>query len=255
MKINASHKLLFTTLIIAFLSLFSGLIINLLTGDSNFSQWLKDNNIGTGKLVIGVVLSGIALLIFTYFQLRYSQQTEQTSEKENLTEDIEPDVKRFYESLRERYRKRYDSKLDGRFEITLEVSENWDGEKTQQFTGEYEGKGQISEAFEYINSAFEKQGRLLIVGSPGVGKTVLLLKLALELLDKADIEKKEAFPVIFNLASWSDEYEKFDDWLISVLNSGEGLSKDFAADTFARRKNHLFARRSGRTRPSFRYRR
>ena len=239
MKINASHKLLFTTLIVVFLSLFSGLIINLLTNDSNFSQWLKDNNIGTGKLVTGVIISGIALLIFTYFQLRYSQQTEQTSEKENLAEAIEPDVKRFYESLKERYRKRYDGKLDGRFEITLEVSENWDDEKTKQFTGEYDGKGQISEAFEYINSAFEKQGRLLIVGSPGVGKTVLLLKLALELLDKADIGKKEAFPVIFNLVSWSEEYEEFDDWLISVLNSGEGLSKDFAA-TLLREERIIF---------------
>lgn len=228
MKINASSKLLITSLAIVFLSILSGLVVNLLSSDTNFGQWLKDNNIGTGKLIIGVVLSGLALLGFTYLQIRYTQQSEQTNGKENLAGNIEPVVKEYYDKLKERYLIRYKSKLDGRFEITLEVSENWDGENTKQFTGEYEGKGQISEAFEYIRSAFEKQGRLLIVGSPGVGKTVLLLKLALELLEKANIEKKEAFPVIFNLASWSAEYKNFNDWLISVLNSGEGLSKNFA---------------------------
>jgi len=228
MKRNASSKLLITSLAIVFFSILLGLVANLLTSDAEFGQWLKDRHIGMRELIIGVVILGTGSLIFTYFQFRYSQQTEQTSEKENSPKDIESDVKRFYDSLKERYLKRYESKLDGRFEITLEVSENWDGEDTKNFKGEYEGKGQISEAFEYINSAFEKQGRLLIVGSPGVGKTVLLLKLALELLEKADIQKKEAFPVIFNLASWSNKYENFDDWLISVLNSGEGLSKDFA---------------------------
>lgn len=228
MKINTSSKLLITSLAIVFFSILLGLVANLLTSDPDFGKWLKDWHIGMRELIIGVVILGMGSLIFTYFQFRYSQQTEQTSEKENSPKDIESDVKRYYDSLRERYKKRYESKLDGRFEITLEVSENWDSENTKNFKGEYEGKGQISEAFEYINSSFEKHGRLLIVGSPGVGKTVLLLKLALELLENADIENKEAFPVIFNLASWSDEYENFDDWLISVLNSGEGLSEDFA---------------------------
>ena len=219
-------KPIIVTIVLFIIVTLTDLLIEILGGDiGKFFQAI----FGISKTTLVYILIGILGLSLLYAVYEAFKNTNEKEELKAITEDIEPDVRRFYESLKERYKKRYDSKLDGRFEITLEVSENWDGENTQQFTGEYEGKGQISEAFEYINSAFEKQGRLLIVGSPGVGKTVLLLKLALELLDKADIEKKEAFPVIFNLASWSDEYEKFDDWLISVLNSGEGLSKDFAA--------------------------
>lgn len=43
-------------------------------------------------------------------------------------------------------------------------------------------KSTIGNAFKAINESFNQKGRLLIVGSPGSGKTFLLLKLALELL-------------------------------------------------------------------------
>ena len=216
--------------ILAVLILIFGILIGLLTevvGD-DFKTFLESYNFNaTATAIILIFLTSLAI-IFTFLE---SRQTDKEETPTNLSEkDSRFYTTQFYESLKERYKKRYESKLDGRFEITLEVSENWEGQKTKEFKGEYEGKGQISEAFEYIQTAFEKQGRLLIVGNPGVGKTVLLLKLALELLEKANIEKKEPFPVIFNLASWSNEYEKFDDWLISVLNSGEGLSKDFARE-------------------------
>lgn len=227
MQKKTSKILLISLFAIPFITILSGLFINLLTDDNYFKEQLK-TYIGTRDLIWGLILSGIILSIFAYFQLKHTEQNEQTAETETLTKDVETDVKRFYESLKERYEKRYLGKLDGRFEITLEVSENWDGQNIQKFKGEYEGQGQIHEAFEYIQKAFDEKGRLLILGNPGVGKTVLLLKLALELLKKTDIKKKEAFPVIFNLASWADEYENFEDWLISVLNSSEGLSKDFA---------------------------
>lgn len=216
--------------ILAVLILIFGILIGLLTevvGD-DFKTFLESYNLNATAIAIILIFLTSLVIIFTFLE---SRQTDKEETPTNLSEkDSRFYTTQFYESLKERYKKRYESKLDGRFEITLEVSENWEGQNTKEFKGEYEGKGQISEAFEYIQSAFEKQGRLLIVGSPGVGKTVLLLKLALELLKKADIEKKESFPVIFNLASWSENYEKFDDWLVSVLNSGEGLSKDFARE-------------------------
>lgn len=227
MQKKNSKILLVSIFAIPFISILSALLVNLLTDDNSFKELLT-SYIGTRDLIWGLILSGIALSLFAYFQFKHTEPTEQTSEKETLTKDIETDVRRFYDSLKERYEKRYLGKLDGRFEITLEISENWDGQNIKEFKGEYEGQGQIHEAFEHIQTLFKEKGRFLILGNPGVGKTVLLLKLALELLKKADIEKKEAFPVIFNLASWSDDYENFEDWLISVLNSMEGLSRDFA---------------------------
>lgn len=144
-------------------------------------------------------------------------------------ENVQPDIRRLFTSLKERYQSRYEQKLDGRFEIALEVSESFDGQNPQKFTERYTKDAKVSEAFPAINSAFEKTGRVLIVGSPGIGKTVLLLKLALNLLNKTDLARQEAFPVIFNLASWSSkEYKSFEEWLVAMLVSGYGLSKNFA---------------------------
>lgn len=146
-----------------------------------------------------------------------------------FAESIQPDIRRLFVSLKERYQNLYEQKLDGRFEITLEVSESFDSQNPQKIIERYAKDAKISEAFRTINNAFERKGRLLIVGNPGVGKTVLLLKLALNLLNRTDIDKQEAFPVIFNLSSWSDECDSFGDWLIKRLVSGYGLSRTFAA--------------------------
>ena len=97
-----------------------------------------------------------------------------------------------------------------------------------EISEKYSENASDGKAIDVINNLFEQEGRLLIVGNAGVGKTVLLLKLANDLFNQADISKEESFPVIFNLASWSEDYKDFKDWLIAMLNTGEGLSKDFA---------------------------
>lgn len=128
----------------------------------------------------------------------------------------------FFLSLKSRYKTRYDNKLDKHFEISLQINQAWEfSEKFDENAGE--GK-----AIDIATNLFDEKGRLLIIGNPGVGKTVLLLKLANDLLNRADIHKGDAFPVIFNLASWSDEYANFNDWLVAMLNRGEGLSPDTA---------------------------
>lgn len=158
--------------------------------------------------------------------LRTSQSLahEKISKKAKLTP-----LEKFFFSLKERYQKRYKSKMDERFEISLEVNENWNSQQSYEIQERFNENASEGRAIEIIRNLFERKGRLLIVGSPGAGKTVLLLKLANDLLDKTDLEKKEAFPVIFNLATWSKDYADFRDWLIAMLNRAEGLSKDFAA--------------------------
>jgi hypothetical protein len=140
-------------------------------------------------------------------------------------QNIDPDIQKFFNSLKERYKRRYKSKLDERFEIKLEVSKNWNGNIYK--TCKFDAEAKTSDAIIEIRKVFGEEGRLLIVGSPGSGKTVLLLKLALELLGKK-CKADQQLPVIFNLAAWSETYETFKDWLIDVLSSGNGLSKDFA---------------------------
>jgi hypothetical protein len=234
MNNNSSRILLFILFATAFLTFSSSLIINLLTSDVGFNKWLDSYGIETIHLVIGTIAIGFALLSLVYFQFRYTQKTEK--EKEILAEGIEPDVKKLFDSLKERYQKRYESKLDGRFEIPLEVSENWHSDKPKTY--KFDAEAKISVALEAVRKAFREKDRLLIVGSPGSGKTVLLLKLAGELLGE-EYKTDQKLPVIFNLASWSEDYETFEDWLIDVLNSGNGLSREFAK-TVLRRNRIIF---------------
>jgi GTPase SAR1 family protein len=153
-------------------------------------------------------------------------------------ESIEPDVKRLFDSLKERYQKRYEEKLSGRFEITLEVSESLDIHKLRPITEEFSTDASRGKAIEVISEVFGETGRLLITGNPGAGKTVLLLKLANDLLSRASLEKKEAFPIILNLAAWSEKHEhsslptspgaNFGNWVTRMLVSSYGLSEAFA---------------------------
>lgn len=156
-----------------------------------------------------------------------------------LVEDIQPDVGRLFASLKKRYQNLYEQKLDGRVEITLKVVKDWDGRRSRIVKERFGGDASVGEAVEVIGDAFEREGGLLIVGRAGAGKTVLLLKLALSLLEKTVVAKDEPFPVIFNLSSWSPAYEKFEEWLVEMLYSGNGLSRDFA-ETLLRRKQIVF---------------
>jgi hypothetical protein len=200
------------------------LILEMLGGDI---KALLEKQIGiTTEILLGVlaVICVVAFIIAS----RDIWKSSKSNDELLSDQDIEPDIKKFFYSLKERYQKRYESKLDGRFEITLEVSENWDGHKTQTFNERYDKDAKISEAFPTIKNLLDTKDGLLIVGEPGAGKTILLLKVALNLLDKTNLAEKEAFPVIFNLASWNEEYKDFGEWLNTMLVSGNGLSKDFA---------------------------
>jgi predicted NACHT family NTPase len=44
---------------------------------------------------------------------------------------------------------------------------------------------------------------LLILGEPGSGKTMLLLGLAREMINRAEQSLEHPIPVVFNLSSWS----------------------------------------------------
>ena len=44
---------------------------------------------------------------------------------------------------------------------------------------------------------------LLIVGEPGSGKTIALLKLAADAIDRTASDVRQQIPVVFNLSSWA----------------------------------------------------
>jgi phospholipase C len=80
-----------------------------------------------------------------------------------------------------------------------------------------------------IRSLFEDEGEaLLILGAPGTGKTTLLLELASQLLDRAELDESYPVPVIFNLSSWAAHRRPFAQWLISELNERTEVPKKIA---------------------------
>ncbi|NJM74789.1 MAG: NACHT domain-containing protein [Acaryochloridaceae cyanobacterium RU_4_10] len=61
------------------------------------------------------------------------------------------------------------------------------------------------------------QGKLLILGAPGAGKTITLLKLAEQLVGEAINKPETVIPIIFELSTWQ-EGQEIEDWLIEQLH-------------------------------------
>lgn len=58
---------------------------------------------------------------------------------------------------------------------------------------------------------------LLILGEPGSGKTVTLLKLAESLIKRAENNLSQPLPVVVNLSSWAKQRKSINDWLAQEL--------------------------------------
>lgn len=69
---------------------------------------------------------------------------------------------------------------------------------------------------------------LLILGEPGSGKTIALLKLAQNLIVRAEENiSQQLMPVVFNLSSWKIKEQKIADWLVEELLNKYGVPKTF----------------------------
>jgi hypothetical protein len=66
------------------------------------------------------------------------------------------------------------------------------------------------------------QGRLLILGAPGAGKTTALLGLAEALVDRAIAQPQTTIPIIFELSNWRDDKQSIADWLVDQLYENVG---------------------------------
>ncbi|QJB44512.1 NACHT domain-containing protein [Dolichospermum flos-aquae] len=71
------------------------------------------------------------------------------------------------------------------------------------------------------------EGRtLLILGEPGAGKTITLLKLAQNLIARAEGGLSRLIPVVFNLSSWGNKRQTIADWLVQELWSKYQVPKE-----------------------------
>ena len=88
----------------------------------------------------------------------------------------------------------------------------------QIFTGGSQQRTQLKQSQKIIDF-FDRddiQGKLLILGEPGAGKTTELLSLTQDLIDRAIENEAAPIPVIFELSSWKND-QSIHDWIIEKL--------------------------------------
>lgn len=146
-----------------------------------------------------------------------------TLEKELETgSDYQKTIKAY---LLKRYTKRLDQKMASRQPINLWLLPTTEG-TSEETSANFEPirtdalKGHITTVFQTA------QGRLLITGVPGAGKTSVLLELAMGLLEK----EMDRLPVVLNLATWKKEYTVLETWLKEILPAELGVSKPLAVN-------------------------
>lgn len=66
---------------------------------------------------------------------------------------------------------------------------------------------------------------LLILGEPGSGKTVTLLKLAASLIARSKADLSQPLPVVINLSSWARQQQSIEEWLAQELYETYTVSK------------------------------
>jgi ABC-type amino acid transport system permease subunit len=71
------------------------------------------------------------------------------------------------------------------------------------------------------------KGSLLILGTPGAGKTTTLLSLAKQLIDRELVNlqaknSKTVIPLVFELSTWRDDQQSIEDWLVAQLYENYG---------------------------------
>lgn len=82
----------------------------------------------------------------------------------------------------------------------------------------------------------EIAGRLLILGQPGSGKTTILLKLAEELIKRANDNVEYPVPVLFSISAWKKDNQSIKDWLVEQLKDKYGVRKDIGKNLVENQK-------------------
>lgn len=88
-------------------------------------------------------------------------------------------------------------------------------------------------SYEWLQATdiFERMGdgrTLLILGEPGAGKTITLLKLARRFIEKANKNLSLPIPVVVNLSSWANRPKPIDKWLVEELKEKYQVSKSLS---------------------------
>lgn len=80
------------------------------------------------------------------------------------------------------------------------------------------------------------KGHLLILGQAGGGKTITMLNLQKNLIDKAINDENFPIPVYFNLSSWKNQNQSMSNWVVDELFLKFGVEKPNAKEWIENKK-------------------
>ena len=77
---------------------------------------------------------------------------------------------------------------------------------------------------------FRADRAMIILGAPGSGKTIFLLRLAQDLIRLAQADETQPIPVILNLASWAENRASMDEWIVDELTAKYQIPKQLGME-------------------------
>ena len=108
-------------------------------------------------------------------------------------------------------------------DVSIEEQQNWvnrsplAADRILQINGEDYGTLDANKMSIETFGRDDIEGKLLILGAPGAGKTTALLSLAEQLVYGAISQPKTVIPVMFELSTWRNDNQSIQDWLIEQL--------------------------------------
>jgi Effector-associated domain 10/NACHT domain len=108
-------------------------------------------------------------------------------------------------------------------DVSIEEQQNWvnrsplAADRTLQINGEDCGRLDANKMLIETFGRDDIEGKLLILGAPGAGKTTALLSLAEQLVYGAISQPRTVIPVIFELSTWQNDNQSIQSWLIEQL--------------------------------------
>jgi Effector-associated domain 10/NACHT domain len=108
-------------------------------------------------------------------------------------------------------------------DVSIEEQQNWvnrsplAADRTLQINGEDCGTLDANKMLIETFGRDDIEGKLLILGAPGAGKTTALLSLAEQLVEGAISQRGTVIPVIFELSTWRNDNQSIESWLIEQL--------------------------------------
>jgi hypothetical protein len=101
----------------------------------------------------------------------------------------------------------------GPLQVSWALAEPWLADQSD----DGQDRTALDDRLEHITTVFNRvpAKRLVFLGGPGSGKTVLAVRFTLDLLQSR--QSGEPVPVIFSLSSWRPDHESLHDWMADTL--------------------------------------